>query len=127
MATAMESLPIHVQEELVHKRAQIPGWAMNAHATPDQWMLFYNALSEEARTFVVGSLLELAQQGSFCLQAEHDGFPREVERLWEQLREVSKLHNARVDEVTMLRKRLDELEGRGPAPDSGEPTLTVVE
>ena len=104
--TYMDDLPEPVQEELRFTRNSIEGWAVGTHATPEQWMEFYSKLGGPARLFIIENLLHLAQQGSICEQADHASG---VEASWNQLTEVVKLHNARVDEVTMLRAHIEGL------------------
>jgi len=108
MVKLMEDLDPEVQQDLLAKRRSIPGWDVGCHATTEQWMAFYALLSPPAREFIVDNLLELAQTGSLCVQADHLS---SMDASWAQLTEVVKLHNARVDEVTMLRERMAQLEG----------------
>ena len=128
MGSRMEDLPEEVQEELVAKRtaAEEAGWSRMAYPTPQQWMAFYDDLGPDAREFLVDGMLRHAEQGAICFQADHES---SVQASWEQLREVVKLYNSRVDEVAMLRDVL----ARGgleapepppaPAPDLPESEL----
>lgn len=106
MTRALADLPPEVQADLREKRRAIPGWAEGTAATADHWMAYYTILNTPAREYLVESLLELAQRGSNCLQADHDEM---AESFWVQLRGVTELHNARVDEVAMLREHVRQL------------------
>ena len=119
MADPMEILPVEVQEELVRARGNVEGWAEYSRATPEQWMAYYDQLGPAARAFVVEHLLDLADQGSLCTQAQHEDM---YHSFWQQLRGVTELHNARVDEVAALEAQLATVLGWRPPPDPAEPT-----
>lgn len=110
MVTKMEDLPVEAQEELRDVRAQLMiemDWPYGTHATTEQWREYYARLRPEAQAFLVDNLLDLAQTGSVCVQADHAQL---AESSYQQLRGVVDLHNARVNEVDSLRRRMAVLE-----------------
>ena len=102
----MEDLPLPTQQELVAARRSVEGWEPMCKATPDQWMEFYDKLSPRGRYFVVEGLLEQADRGAACVQADHESM---YEGFMGQLRAVTQLHNARVDECAQLRQQVEGL------------------
>lgn len=116
MTMLFEELPAAIQTEIITRRQQMRdqgGWEQGTHATTAQWRTYYAMLSERAQEFIVSNLLEAAQQGSLCIQADHvDG----LEASWNQLTEVVKLHNARVTEVEQLKLQVARLQEREAHP-----------